>query len=605
MTDRSDGMMTGVFISGLRPGRLFKDLIARPPLSLEDLYTQANNFIRAEEANNGNWLREVKRGALDNISNLTYKDFLKNSRDKYVPQTGTRHVKRSNHQRGIFTPLIKMPAEIYATSEGRAIFRPPTKMYTPPHQRDKTSHLTKGAKAQNNIQTSSPPGTTDRGKNHVEEWPRKLNVKAKSGHEILMRSMRRSSSLITKKNHEQQTHEIEFSSHDPIPAHCNGDDPLVIKADIGGQSLWSLGVITLPLTMYDYPGRGSKTIAVKFMVVQAQSPYNTILGRPGMKKLGAIASTLHALIKFPIQSGTATVRGDILPDQQVIIGVELPTQLKDQLQHMLRDNKDIFAWSPADMTGIPRNLAEHKLNIHPRTFLVKQKKRQFLGHMITSEGIEANPEKVKAIIDMVSLQTITEVQSLNGKLAALGRFLARSAESKALQGPKVNYPTLKKLALTLVHTARRLRRYFQAYTICVLTDQPIRQVLLKLENSGRLAKWDIELDVTSLIPQWPADLTSHTWTFGAGFILIDPHGNEVTYALRFDFPTSNNEVEYEALIAGLELVTRLEVSHLKVFSDSLLLTNHVKGTYEAREDLMKRYLAKTQRLLENFKSFSR
>ncbi|GJW95835.1 reverse transcriptase domain-containing protein [Tanacetum coccineum] len=344
-----------------------------------------------------------------------------------------------------------------------------------------------------------------------------------------------------------------------------------------------------------------------------------------MKKLGAIASTVHALIKFPIQSGIATIRGVIVNDDQ----------LKDQLRNMLCANKDIFAWSPADMTGILRHLAKHKLNIHLRTFLVKQKKhvlakdrniavskevkkladarilkeaffsRQFLGHMITSGGFEANPEKVKAIIDMVSLQTITEVQSLNGKLAALGRFLARSAESKALQGPKVNYPTLKKLALTLVHTARRLHRYFQAHTICVLNDQPIKQVLLKLENSGRLAKWDIELDVTSLIPQWPADLTSHTWTFGAGFILIDPHGNEVTYALRFDFPTSNNEVEYEALIAGLELATRLEVSHLKVFSDSLLLTNHVKGTYEAREDPMKRYLAKTQRLLENFKNFSR
>ncbi|GKB99069.1 reverse transcriptase domain-containing protein [Tanacetum coccineum] len=45
MTDCSDGMMTGAFISGLRSGRLFKDLIAQPPLSLEDLYTQANNFI--------------------------------------------------------------------------------------------------------------------------------------------------------------------------------------------------------------------------------------------------------------------------------------------------------------------------------------------------------------------------------------------------------------------------------------------------------------------------------------------------------------------------------------------------------------------------------
>ncbi|PWA80402.1 gag protein [Artemisia annua] len=45
MTDRSDGMMTGAFISGLRPSRFFKDLIAWPPASMEDLFTQAHNFI--------------------------------------------------------------------------------------------------------------------------------------------------------------------------------------------------------------------------------------------------------------------------------------------------------------------------------------------------------------------------------------------------------------------------------------------------------------------------------------------------------------------------------------------------------------------------------
>ncbi|PWA74170.1 gag protein [Artemisia annua] len=57
MTDRSDGMMIGAFISGLRPGRPFKDLIARPPMSLEDLYIHVNGCIRADEANNANRLR--------------------------------------------------------------------------------------------------------------------------------------------------------------------------------------------------------------------------------------------------------------------------------------------------------------------------------------------------------------------------------------------------------------------------------------------------------------------------------------------------------------------------------------------------------------------
>ncbi|GJU03757.1 reverse transcriptase domain-containing protein [Tanacetum coccineum] len=48
--------------------------------------------------------------------------------------------------------------------------------------------------------------------------------------------------------------------------------------------------------------------------------------------------------------------------------------------------------------------------------------------------------------------------------------------SHALQGPELNYPSLEKVALALVHAARRLRHYFQAHKICVLTDQPIRQV---------------------------------------------------------------------------------------------------------------------------------
>ncbi|PWA61286.1 gag protein [Artemisia annua] len=60
MTDRSDAMMTGAFISGLRPGRFFKDLIARPPKSMEDLFIQAHNFIRADEANIENRLRDSR-----------------------------------------------------------------------------------------------------------------------------------------------------------------------------------------------------------------------------------------------------------------------------------------------------------------------------------------------------------------------------------------------------------------------------------------------------------------------------------------------------------------------------------------------------------------
>ncbi|GJW85845.1 reverse transcriptase domain-containing protein [Tanacetum coccineum] len=70
--------------------------------------------------------------------------------------------------------------------------------------------------------------------------------------------------------------------------------------------------------------------------------------------------------------------------------------------------------------------ANMKLNPRKCTFGVEA--GQFLGYMITNEGIQANPEKVQAIINIASLRTLREVQALNGKLAALGHFLAKSAE---------------------------------------------------------------------------------------------------------------------------------------------------------------------------------
>lgn len=65
--------------------------------------------------------------------------------------------------------------------------------------------------------------------------------------------------------------------------------------------------------------------------------------------------------------------------------------------------------------------------------------------------------------------------------------------SKALQGHELNYPMIGKLAFALVHTSRRLRPYFQAHPINVLTNHLLKEVLHKPETSGRMTKWTIEL----------------------------------------------------------------------------------------------------------------
>ncbi|GJZ20400.1 reverse transcriptase domain-containing protein [Tanacetum coccineum] len=136
-------------------------------------------------------------------------------------------------------------------------------------------------------------------------------------------------------------------------------------------------------------------------------------------------------------------------------------------------------------------------------------------------------------MDMPSPRTLKHMQSLSGKLESLNRFLSKSAKrslpfldmlkkctnkkdfrwteateaafleikklvnahyvSRSLQGAETNYTLMEKLTLALVYVAKRLRRYFQALLIKVISDRPIKQVLGNYEASEKLAKWVVEL----------------------------------------------------------------------------------------------------------------
>ena len=71
-----------------------------------------------------------------------------------------------------------------------------------------------------------------------------------------------------------------------------------------------------------------------------------------------------------------------------------------------------------------------------------------------------------------------------------------------------------------------------------------------------------------LIWKLSIDGASNAQGSGAGLILTSPEGIDIEYALRFGFQASNNEAEYESVIAGLNLAHSLEVDQLKVCSDS-------------------------------------
>nr|MCH9869552.1 reverse transcriptase family protein [Serratia marcescens] len=73
-------------------------------------------------------------------------------------------------------------------------------------------------------------------------------------------------------------------------------------------------------------------------------------------------------------------------------------------------------------------LRQHRMKLNPSKCTFGVPAGKFLGFLVSERGIEANPDKIKAILEMKAPKNRKQIQSLNGKIAALGRFVARSGD---------------------------------------------------------------------------------------------------------------------------------------------------------------------------------
>ena len=201
---------------------------------------------------------------------------------------------------------------------------------------------------------------------------------------------------------------------EPVSTHLRG---------FSGEKVLPLGSIQLVLTLGDPPCQATTTS--RFLVVDAPSAYNMLLGRPSLNAIKVIPSAYHMIIKFPTVSGIGMVRGDQRvarecysasmkqktidnisldelemrneiftrpepseelepvqfdddPEHLAYIGSQLSKDLKDPLTQFLRQNKDFFAWKQANMGGIEPTVITHRLNVSPSFKPVKQKRRSFV-----------------------------------------------------------------------------------------------------------------------------------------------------------------------------------------------------------------------------------
>ena len=73
-------------------------------------------------------------------------------------------------------------------------------------------------------------------------------------------------------------------------------------------------------------------------------------------------------------------------------------------------------------------------------------------------------------------------------------------------------------------------------------------------------------------------------------LLRTPEGDKIECMIRLDFPMTNNEAKYEALVAGLDLVRAVGAENMVVYCDSQVVTSQVNGDYECKNGRMKKYL---------------
>lgn len=174
----------------------------------------------------------------------------------------------------------------------------------------------------------------------------------------------------------------------------------------------------------------------------------------------------------------------------------------------------------------------------------------------------------------------------------------------------------------MVTTARKLKPYFQAHTIVVLTDKPLRRAMSSPETAGQMALWAFDLsefDIqyrphtaikgqvvadfiveftltecqeAEVVPQWSVhtDGSLNKQARGASVVLHTPEGDKIECMICLDFPTTNNEAKYEALVAGLDLTKAARAENMVVYCDSQVVTSQINDNYECKNERMKKHL---------------
>ncbi|KAL5583038.1 hypothetical protein UlMin_015480 [Ulmus minor] len=291
-------------------------------------------------------------------------------------------------------------------------------------------------------------------------------------------------------------------------------------------------------------------------------------------------------------------------------------------------------------------LHRYKMKLNPSKCAFGVSSGKFLGFMVNHRGIEANPAKIQALLDMEPPRKIKEVQRLTGRIAALNRFISRATDRckpffQALRKGKdfiwtadceQSFQELKSYLgkpplLSKPHEGDSLILYLAVskgavssalvreedgvqwpiyYTSKSLLDprtaikgQALADFIAELTYRPEMSE---KITTQTQNSQWKlfVDASSTETSSGAGIILVSPDGVKLSCAVRFKFKATNNQAEYKALLSGLRLAKEVSARHLTIYSDSQLVVSQVNSEFQAKGEKMASYLEKAKEAMNQF-----
>ncbi|GKC64658.1 reverse transcriptase domain-containing protein [Tanacetum coccineum] len=259
---------------------LIKRLHDKIPKSVDEMMRVTTAFLRGEVAASN---REQKK------SFPSWKQQEANQKQNFK-KGGFRNQQRSERKQDRFALLTKTPKEIFALDKGK--FKAPPPMTTPVEKKDANKFCEFHEEVEHNTDEWEDEGT---------KGP--MIIEAEIGGHCVHRM-----------------YIDDGSASEILYEHCFSRLRLKIKKQLipattpligfSGEIICPIGQIQLLVTIGDE--EHSASALMNFLVVRSPSPYNGIIGRPGVRKLQAFPSTVHGMLKIPVEGGVITLKSSRL-----------------------------------------------------------------------------------------------------------------------------------------------------------------------------------------------------------------------------------------------------------------------------------------------------